>query len=302
MKEFLREVESNDIGKIQKDVFASKFTTYKVGGLVRVIIIPKNTDKLVLLCKLIRKYNIKYKILGNGSNLLFSDKTYEGVLIKLDEFNKIEFFGTKVVCGAGASLMKVARESIKKGLAGLEFATGIPGTIGGAVYMNAGAYKSDMGYITRTVKVLTDDLKIITLTNEEMDFHYRSSFLQTHPNYICLEATIGLTKGDRNVLEEVVKDRKMRRIKSQPLNYPSAGSVFRNPEGYDPAGKLIEDLGLKGLTKGGAEVSSIHANFIINKEHASAKDIHDLILFVKDAVKEHYGIDLRVEQEFVNWE
>ena len=302
MKEFLKEVESNDIGKIQKDVFASKFTTYKVGGLVRAIIYPKNTDKLVLLCKLIKKYNIKYKILGNGSNLLFSDKTYEGVLIKLDEFNKIEFFGTKVVCGAGASLMKVARESIKKGLAGLEFASGIPGTIGGAVYMNAGAYKSDMGYITRTVKVLTDDLKIITLTNEEMDFHYRSSFLQTHPNYICLEATIGLTKGDRNVLEEVVKDRKMRRIKSQPLNYPSAGSVFRNPEGYDPAGKLIEDLGLKGLTKGGAEVSSIHANFIINKEGASAKDIHDLILFVKDAVKEHYGIDLRVEQEFVNWE
>ena len=135
-----------------------------------------------------------------------------------------------------------------------------------------------------------------------MDLHYRSSFLQTHPNYICLEATIGVTKGDRNVLEEVVKERKMRRIKSQPLNYPSAGSVFRNPEGYDPAGKLIEDLGLKGLTKGGAEVSSVHANFIINKEGASAKDIHDLILFVKDAVKEHYGIDLKVEQEFVNWE
>ena len=302
MKEFLCEVESNDIGKIQKDVFASKFTTYKVGGLVRAIIYPKNTDKLVLLCKLIRKYNIKYKILGNGSNLLFSDKTYEGVLIKLDEFNKIEFFGTKVVCGAGASLMKVARESIKKGLAGLEFATGIPGTVGGAVYMNAGAYKSDMGYITRTVKVLTDDLKIITLTNKEMDFHYRSSFLQTHPDYICLEATLGLTKGDRGALEEVVKDRKIRRVKSQPLNYPSAGSVFRNPEGYDPAGKLIEDLGLKGLTKGGAEVSNVHANFVINKEGASAKDIHDLILFVKDAVKEHYGIDLKVEQEFVNWE
>ena len=302
MEDFLKEVESNDIGKIQRDVFASKFTTYKVGGLVRAIIIPKNIDRLVLLCKLIKKYNIKYKILGNGSNLLFSDKTYEGVLIKLDEFNKIEFFGTKVVCGAGASLMKVARESIKKGLAGLEFACGIPGTIGGAVYMNAGAYKSDMGYVTRNVKVLTYDLKIITLTNEEMDFHDRSSFLQTHPNYICLEATLSLTKGDKNALEEIVKDRRERRVKSQPLSYPSAGSVFRNPNNADPAGKLIEDLGLKGLTKGGAEVSSIHANFIINKEHASAKDIHDLILFVKDAVKEHYGIDLRVEQEFVNWE
>ena len=198
--------------------------------------------------------------------------------------------------------MKVARESIKKGLAGLEFATGIPGTIGGAVYMNAGAYKSDMGYITRSVKVLTDDLKIITLTNEEMDFHYRSSFLQSHPNYICLEASLSLKKGDKNALEEVVKDRKSRRVKSQPLSYPSAGSVFRNPENADPAGKLIEDLGLKGLTKGGAEVSVVHANFIINKNNASAKDIYDLINFVKDAVKEHYGVDLKVEQEFVNWE
>ena len=302
MKEFLNEVDKLDIGKIVKDVFISKYTTYKVGGLVRAIIYPKNTDKLVLLCKLIKKYNIKYKILGNGSNLLFSDKTYEGVLIKLDEFNKIEFFDNKIVCGAGASLMKVARESIKRGLAGLEFATGIPGTIGGAVYMNAGAYKSDMGYVTRSVKVLTDDFKIITLTNEEMNFHYRSSFLQHHPNYICLEATIRLEKGDRNALEEVVKDRKQRRMKSQPLNYPSAGSVFRNPENADPSGKLIEDIGLKGLTKGGAEVSEVHANFIINKNNASAKDIHDLILFVKDAVKDHYGIDLKIEQEFVNWE
>ena len=302
MDEFLKEVESNDIGKISKDVFISKYTTYKVGGLVKAIIYPKNTEKLVLLCKLIKKYKVKHKILGNGSNLLFSDKTYNGVLIKLDEFNKIEFFGNKVTCGAGASLMKVAKESIKRGLAGLEFASGIPGTIGGAVYMNAGAYKSDMGYVTRAVKVLTDDLRIITLTNEEMDFHYRSSFLQKHPNYICLEAVIRLEKGNKNALEEVVKDRRERRLKSQPLEYPSAGSVFRNPENADPAGKLIEDIGLKGLTKGGAEVSKVHANFIINKNNASAKDIHDLILFVKDAVKEHYGIDLRVEQEFVNWE
>ena len=198
--------------------------------------------------------------------------------------------------------MKVARESIKKSLAGLEFATGIPGTIGGAVYMNAGAYKSDMGYVTRSVKVLTDDLRIITLTNEEMDFHYRSSFLQTHKDYICLEATLKLEKGDRAALEEVVKDRRNRRLKTQPLNYPSAGSVFRNPPDNLPAGKLIEDLGLKGVTKGGAEVSNIHANFIINKNEASAKDIHDLIIFIHDAVLEHYGIDLKVEQEFVNWE
>lgn len=302
MNEFFAEVAKKDIGKIQKDVFISKYTTYKVGGLVRAIIYPKNIDSLVLLCKLIKKYKIKYKILGNGSNVLFSDKTYEGVLIKLDELNKITFYGNKVVCGAGVSLMKLAREAIKRSLAGLEFAAGIPGTIGGAIYMNAGAYKSDMGYITSSVKVLTPDLKIITLTNNELDFHYRSSFLQKNKDYICLEATLKLTKGDKAALEEVVKDRRERRVKSQPLNYPSAGSVFRNPSDADPAGKLIEDLGLKGLTKGGAEVSSVHANFIINKNEASAKDIHDLIIFVHDAVKEHYGIDLKIEQEFVNWE
>ena len=302
MNEFFEEIAKKDIGKIQKDVFISKYTTYKVGGLVRAIIYPKNIDSLVLLCKLIKKYNIKHKILGNGSNVLFSDKTYEGVLIKLDEFNKITFYGNKVVCGAGVSLMKLAREAIKRSLAGLEFAAGIPGTVGGAIYMNAGAYKSDMGYITSSVKVLTPDLKIITLTNSELDFHYRSSFLQNNKDYICLEATLKLTNGDKAALEEVVKDRKERRVKSQPLNYPSAGSVFRNPENADPAGKLIEDLGLKGLTKGGAEVSCVHANFVINKNEASAKDIHDLIIFVHDAVKEHYGIDLKIEQEFVNWE
>lgn len=301
MQDFLKEVEKEDIGKVTKDVFISKYTTYKVGGLAKVIIYPKNIDKLVILCRLIKKYQLKYMVLGNGSNVLFSDKTYDGVIIKLDNFNKIEFVGNKVICGSGASLMKVSREALKRSLAGLEFASGIPASIGGAIYMNAGAYKSDMGYITTNVKVLTPDLKIITLTNKEMAFHYRDSFLQHHKDYICLEATLRLEKGDKEALEEVTKDRKERRVKTQPLTYPSAGSVFRNPDDV-PAGKLIDDLGLKGLTKGGAEVSKVHANFIINKNEASAKDIHDLMLFVKEAVKEHYGIDLKIEQEFINWE
>ena len=301
MQDFLKEVEKEDIGKVTKDVFISKYTTYKVGGLAKAIIYPKNIDKLVILCRLIKKYQLKYMVLGNGSNVLFSDKTYDGVIIKLDNFNKIEFVGNKVICGSGASLMKVSREALKRSLAGLEFASGIPASIGGAIYMNAGAYKSDMGYITTSVKVLTPDLKIITLTNKEMAFHYRDSFLQHHKDYICLEATLRLEKGDKETLEEVTKDRKERRVKTQPLTYPSAGSVFRNPDDV-PAGKLIDDLGLKGLTKGGAEVSKVHANFIINKNEASAKDIHDLMLFVKEAVKEHYGIDLKIEQEFINWE
>ena len=267
MKAFLKEVEKKEIGKIVRDVFLSKYTAYKVGGIATVIIYPKNQEKLVALCKLIRKYHLKYKILGFGSNLLFSDKRYKDVLIKLDEFNKIEFVGNKVICGAGASLMKVSKEAAKRSLTGLEFAAGIPGSIGGAIYMNAGAYKSDMGYIVQSVTVLTDDLRIITLTNQEMDFHYRSSLLQREKGFICLEAVLKLVKGDRKEIENVLRERKERRLASQPLEYPSAGSVFRNPEGMF-AGKMIEDIGLKGLTKGGAQVSEKHANFIINKKRS----------------------------------
>ncbi len=301
MQEFIKEVEKKEIGKIVQDVSLSKYTTYKVGGIAPVIIYPKNKGKLVSLLKLIRKYDLKYKILGNGSNLLFSDQTYDGVLIKLDCFDTMTFVRNKVICGAGVSLMKVAKEAVKRGLCGLEFASGIPGTIGGAIYMNAGAYNSDMGYIVQSVTVVTDDLRIITLTNKEMDFHYRTSFLQSHENYICLEAVLKLAKGDKKELDAIVKERRARRMESQPLEYPSAGSVFRNPDGMY-AGKLIEDIGLKGKRKGGAEVSLKHANFIVNKNRASAKDIHDLILYVQDKVYEHYGIKLKIEQEFVNWE
>ena len=197
--------------------------------------------------------------------------------------------------------MKLASLAARKSLAGLEFASGIPGTVGGAVYMNAGAYKSDMGYIVKRVKVLTPDYRVITMTNRELDFHYRSSFFQKNKDYICLEATLGLTKGKKEELYKVNQERKQRRLESQPLEYPSAGSVFRNPEGLF-AGKLIEDLGLKGLTKGGAQISNKHANFIINIGNAKASDIKELIEFTKDAVLDKYNIELKCEQEFVNWE
>ena len=197
--------------------------------------------------------------------------------------------------------MKLSLLTAKKGLDVLEFASGIPGTVGGAIYMNAGAYKSDMGYIVKEVKVLTPDFKIITLENKEMNFHYRSSFLQTHKDYVCLEVVLKLEKGDKNTLEEVIKERRKRRIESQPLEYPSAGSVFRNPEGMF-AGKLIEDLGLKGKKIGGAKVSEKHANFIINYKKAKSDDIKKLIELVHDQVLEKYNVDMKIEQEFVNWE
>lgn len=302
MNDFLKELEKDNLGKFEYDVSMDKHTTYRVGGVASAIFYPKNVDGLIRFIRKAKQNNIKYKILGFGSNLLFSEKRYEGVLIKLDEFNDIEFFSSsKVRVGAGYSLVKLSLQAAKRGLAGLEFAAGIPGTVGGAVYMNAGAYKSDMGYVVQDVTVLTPDLKIIKLENKEMNFHYRSSFLQTHPGYICLEVVLRLEKGDKSAIEEVIRDRRKRRMESQPLNYPSAGSVFRNPEGMF-AGKLIEDLGLKGFSIGGAKVSEKHANFIINYDHATSDDIKSLIDYVREKVKAEYQVELKVEQEFVNWE
>ena len=298
----LKELEELNIGKLETNVSLKKCTTYRVGGIAKYIAYPKDTNALVKLIKYLKNKNIKYKILGNGSNLLFSEKEYDGVLIKLTEFNELEFLGkTKLRVGAGYNLIKLSLVTAKKGLTGLEFASGIPGTVGGSVFMNAGAYKSDMGYVVESVKVLTPDEKIINLENKEMDFHYRTSFLKKHPGYICLEVVIKLRKGKKEAIEELIKDRRERRLSSQPLEYPSAGSVFRNPED-NFAGKLIEDSGLKGTKHGGAMISSKHANFIVNYKNAKADDIKYLIELAHDKVKENYDIDLKIEQEFVNWE
>ncbi len=301
MTELINELKKMNLGKMIVDASLKNYTTYKIGGIARVIIYPKNIEALITLIKKLKANHVKYMVLGNGSNVLFSDKVYDGVIIKLDEFNKIEFQGNKVIVGSGASLMKVAYQSIRRGLTGLEFATGIPGSVGGAVYMNAGAYKSDMGYVVSKIKVLTPKMTVITMVNRELDFHYRTSFLKKHKDYICLEATIQLKKGDKTAIEQVVEDRKKRRLESQPLEYPSAGSVFRNPPDMF-AGKLIEDLGYKGLIKGGAKVSEKHANFIVNFNSAQAKDVKELIEFITQVVKEKYNVDLVVEQEFINWE
>lgn len=300
MRKVLEAIESENLGKYEEDVSLKKYTTYKVGGKASVIVYPKNVDCLIRLLKVIKEENVEYKVLGKGSNVLFSSKKFDGIIIKLDEFDQIKFLSrNKIRVGAGYSLIKLCMLACKKGLAGLEFAAGIPGNIGGAVYMNAGAYKSDMGYVVQNVKVLTPELKIITLENKEMNFHYRTSFLQTHPGYICLEVTLKLQKGKKELIEEVIKERKQRRLASQPLEYPSAGSVFRNPEGMF-AGQLIEELGLKGMKKGGAMVSEKHANFIINYKNATGEDIKELIEYVHDEVLKKYNVDMKVEQEFVN--
>lgn len=301
MQEVVNFIKDNNIGKFETNYSIKKLTTYKVGGESKILVYPKDTKKLILLLRILKTKKIKYKVIGNGSNLLFSDKDYEGVLIKLSEFNSMDIEGTTIKVGAGYNLMKLSRDVAKKSLTGLEFAAGIPGTVGGSVFMNAGAYKSDMGYVVKSVKVLTPDFKVITLVNKELAFHYRTSFLQKHPEYICLEATIQLKKGKKEAIEKVIKDRLKRRLESQPLEYPSAGSVFRNPKDKF-SGELIESLGLKGLYKGKAQVSEKHANFIINTGGAKASDIKELMELVKYTVKENYGIDLKIEQEMVNWE
>lgn len=301
MKDIISFIKKNKIGNYKQNVSLSNYTTYKVGGIARIIVYPKDVKKLVLLLNKLNDESVKYKVLGYGSNLVFSDKPYEGVIIKLDSFDKVKIDDTIITAGAGVSLIKLSYMALKEGLTGLEFASGIPGTVGGAVFMNAGAYKSDMGYIVSEVKVLSPDLKVITLYNKDLNYKYRDSFLRHNAGYICLEAKLVLRPGDKKLIKELMETRRQKRLLSQPLEYPSAGSVFRNPEN-DFAGKLIEDCGLKGYKIGGAEVSLKHANFIINTGKASANDVMNLINYVHDKVKEKTNVDLKIEQEFVNWE
>lgn len=294
----IEKIKKLKVGKIIENPLMKKYTTYKVGGEALAIVMPDDIKSLVKLIEFVNKNNVKYKILGNGSNVIFKDELYDGIIINLSKLDKFEVDGTIITVGAGYNLIKLAMKTAKLGLSGLEFASGIPGTVGGAVYMNAGAYKSDMGYVVSEVKVLTPDLKIKTMYNKDMDFHYRTSFLKKNPGFICLETKIVLKKGNKDEILALLEDRKQRRLISQPLEYPSAGSVFRNPTG-DFAGRLIEEIGYKGKNIGGAYVSEKHANFIINKGDAKASDIKKLISEIQDKVKEKYDIELILEQEII---
>lgn len=294
----IEELKKLKVGKVIANPEMKNYTTYKVGGQALAIVIPDSIENLIKLIKYLDENKIKRKVIGNGSNLIFKEE-YNGVIIKLNELNNLEINDTVVNVGAGYCLPKLCMKVAKLGLTGLEFASGIPGTIGGAIFMNAGAYKSDMGYITSEVKVITDKYEIKTLYNKDLDFHYRTSFLKNHPNYICIEAKLILKKGVSKAILDVMEDRKQRRLMSQPLEYPSAGSVFRNPMN-DFAGRLIEELGYKGKNIGGAYVSEKHANFIINKGNATSGDVINLMNEIKTKVKEKYDIDLIAEQEIVD--
>lgn len=300
MNNFILELEKLNLGKIEKDISLSTLTTYKTGGIAKLVVYPNNINNLKQLLKLIHKHNIKYFILGKGSNTLFSDKEFNGVIIKLDKLNNFEIKETGIYAESGMILSKLVQASVKNELTGLEFAIGIPGTIGGAIYMNAGAYGSKMSNIVKSVIVLNEKLQIEEIPSEKLKFDYRYSIFQANKNLICVAANIKLEHGNHDEIASKIKENLLKRKNSQPLEYPSAGSVFRNPEG-NYAGKIIEELGLKGKNIGGAEISTKHANFIINKNNASSFDILNLIKLVQKEAKDKYKIDLKLEQQLVNW-
>lgn len=294
----IKELKKLKCGKVSENVALSNYTTYKLKGTASILVEPDNKQELMNLLQYIKKNNVPYKIIGGGSNLIFKGD-YAGILIHLNALNHLEIKDTKVTVGAGYPLLKLALKLSRMGYTGMEFATGIPGTVGGAIYNNAGAYGSDMGYIVESILVITPELEIKKLYNRDLDFHYRTSFLKQNPGYVCLEANLILKKGNKEEIMDIIEDRKKRRLMSQPLELPSAGSVFRNPKEGEPSWKLIEDLGFKGYKIGGARVSEKHANFIVTDGTASGEDIINLIHEIQNKVKEKYQVDLILEQEIV---
>lgn len=289
-------------GLTKENVSLKDYNTYKVGGYAKYLCHPYSLDSLKDLITYLKENRIKYLVIGNGSNVIFSDDVFDGVIIKLNKLDDIVFDGVYVTASAGVMLPKLAMDSINHNLAGLEWATGIPGTVGGSTVGNAGAYKSCMFDYILEVTVLDDDNKIKVLNKSEIQYEYRHTSFKDNRKYIILSVKMKLEKGDKEQSLEKVKTRLEKRKLSQPLEYPSAGSVFRNPEN-DAAGRIIEfEAKLKGKTIGGAKVSEKHANFIINIGGAKSSDIKELITLVHDEVLKTTNIDLIVEQEFINWE
>lgn len=268
------------------------FTTYKLSGKMNDVYYPSSVNEL----KELLKSNMKYKILGNGSNLIISE-SYEGEFIKLSNFNNISFEDNTVKVGCGYSLSKLSLECARKGLSGLEFACGIPGSVGGAIYMNAGAYGNNISDVIGSVTVLDESLNIKVLDASELNFGYRNSIFKCN-NFIILDGTFILKKKKSDLILKEINDIMESRRSKQPLEYPSAGSVFRNPDGFS-AGRLVQKANLQGEHVGDAYVSEKHANFIINKGQASAEDVVNLIDHVKNKVKEKFDIDLVLEQEII---
>ena len=272
----------------------SRHTTFRVGGPADFFVTPKAKEEVRDVICICKEAGMPYYIIGNGSNLLVSDAGYRGVIVQIyKEMNEVKVEGDLVKAQAGALLSGIAAKALGAELSGFEFASGIPGTIGGACVMNAGAYGGEMKDVLESVTVLTGEGKIIELGRNELELGYRTSVI-AKKGYIVLGAVLKLERGDGEKIKTYMDELKEKRVTKQPLEYPRAGSTFKRPEGYF-AGKLIEDAGLRGFQVGGAQVSEKHCGFVINRDHATAADIMELMRQVQIRVKENSGVDLEPE-------
>lgn len=287
---------NNVIGRdsILIDEPMSRHTTFRVGGPADFFMTPKAKEEVRDVIRICKEAGMPYYIIGNGSNLLVSDAGYRGVIVQIyKEMNEVKVEGDLVKAQAGALLSGIAAKALGAELSGFEFASGIPGTIGGACVMNAGAYGGEMKDVLESVTALTGEGKIIELGRNELELGYRTSVI-AKKGYIVLGAALKLERGDGEKIKTYMDELKEKRVTKQPLEYPSAGSTFKRPEGYF-AGKLIEDAGLRGFQVGGAQVSEKHCGFVINRDHATAADIMELMRQVQIRVKENSGVDLEPE-------
>lgn len=290
-EELIRTLEE---GRVRTDESMKQHTTFRTGGKADFFVTPGTKEELRDVVEVCKKRRMPYYIIGNGSNLLVSDTGYRGVIIQIyREMSEITADKGCITAQAGALLSKVACRAYEEGLAGFEFASGIPGTVGGACMMNAGAYGGEMKDVLTSVLVLTPEGEFRTLSAEELELGYRTSVI-ARKNYIVLEAVIALDYGDRDQVRARMEELREKRISKQPLEFPSAGSTFKRPEGYF-AGKLIEDAGLRGFRVGGAQVSEKHCGFVINRDHASSAEIMELMRKVSERVEEHSGVVLTPE-------
>ena len=288
-------------GILEENISLENLNTYKIKTSTRYLLHPRTVKELQDFVSLAKKEGIPFWILGNGSNVILSDTMYEGVIVKLDQFKKIVYDNNQVVVGAGVMINYLSKDILEHGFSGLEWASGIPGTIGGSIYGNAEAYKVSTFQYLKDVTFLNQNNEIVILNKEDISHAYRTSYFKENPGNIILEATFVFPTGNKQKSLLLIQDRLQRRLASQPLDYPSAGSVFRNPSKDLPSGKLIDDLGLKGFRIGDAMVSVKHANFIVNLGNATGKDIRNLIKLIHAKVEESYHIDLTLEQEFKDW-
>ncbi len=271
-----------------------KHTTFRIGGPAKLMAIPRSEEEIVKLIALCKSKNFPYFVMGNGSNLLVSDSGYDGLVIQIfNQFNEVRLEGNKLYAQAGALLSLISNMAARAELTGMEALSGIPGTLGGAVVMNAGAYGREMKDIIDKVRVLNESGDILEINGQDMDFGYRQSVCMTK-SYIVLGAYISLERGDLDSIRQKMNEYKQQRTSKQPLEYPSAGSTFKRPEGYF-AGKLIMDAGLKGYCVGGAQVSEKHCGFVINKGEASCKDVMELVAHVQKSVLDKFGVTLEME-------